>query len=88
MNQKEHTGLKKKPSVSSYMIINLDETVITEKIVHHIVDEIQNCPKKCRKIVFVGVNRIWEKGLKRIQTSTGALVSFIDDYEKAKEGCR
>ncbi len=74
-----------RPSVSSYMIINLDETVITERIVNHIIDEIENCPKKCRKIAFVGVKRIWKKDLKCIQTNTGAIVSFIDDYEKAKE---
>ena len=74
-----------RPSVSSYMIINLDETVITENIAQCIIDGIKESGKQFRKIVFVGVDKIRQKQFAVIQLDTGAILSFKNDYEKAKE---
>ena len=51
-------------SVSSYMIINLDETIVSEQIVECIVNGIIECTKKFMKIAFVGVGKKQQKKLK------------------------
>ena len=73
-----------KPSVSSFMIINLDETDITEKIAETIVTAITETDKIFRKIAFVGVDKCWQKSFNRIKEKDIA-VKFFSDYEKAKE---
>ena len=74
-----------RPSVSSYMIINLDETTITEKIAVSIINGITECKKRFLKIAFVGVGRKEQKQFGRIMKKTGIIVSYLQDYEKAKE---
>lgn len=74
-----------RPSVSSYMIINLDETTITEKIVASIINGITECKKRYLKIAFVGVGRKEQKQFGKIMKKTGIIVSCLQDYEKAKE---
>jgi len=74
-----------KPSVSSRMIINLDETWITEAIEQVIVDGLCEGNKPFRKIAFVGVDRKHRKTLMALQSRTGSFVNFLDDYEQAKE---
>ena len=73
-----------RPSVSSFMIINLDQTDITESIVDTIVTTISESDKVFRKIAFVGVNARWHQPLSKIK-KRGIAVRFLDDYEKAKE---
>lgn len=73
-----------RPSVSSFMIIDLDKTDITGQIVTMITDTILESDKLFRKIAFVGVERHWHKQLGRVMQKRIA-VRFIDDYEKAKE---
>ena len=73
-----------KPSVSSFMIINLDETDITEKIAETIVTAITETDKIFRKIAFVGVDKCWQKSFVKINRK-GIAVKFLSDYEKAKE---
>ncbi|MCR5479072.1 MAG: hypothetical protein K6F27_04335 [Ruminococcus sp.] len=80
----EDKKLFSRPSVSSFMIIDLDETEITEQIVRTIVDAIIEANKVFRKIAFVGVEKHWQKQLGAIKTK-GFAVRFIGDYEKAKE---
>ena len=80
----EDKKLFSRPSVSSFMIIDLDETEITEQMVRTIVDAIIEANKVFRKIAFVGVEKHWQKQLGAIKTK-GIAVRFIDDYEKAKE---
>ena len=72
-------------SVSSYMIVNLDETTITEQIVVSIVNGITECKKRFLKIAFVGVGRKEQKQFGMIMKKTGITVSCLQDYEKAKE---
>ena len=73
-----------RPSVSSFMIIDLDKTDITGQIVTMITDTILESDKLFRKIAFVGVERHWHKQLGGVMQKRIA-VRFIDDYEKAKE---
>ncbi len=80
----EDKRLFSRPSVSSFMIIDLDETNITEKIVKMIVDAILETNKVFRKIAFVGIEKHWHKQIGAIKQK-GIAVRFIDDYEKAKE---
>jgi len=75
----------RRPSVSSSMIINLDETMITEAIENEIVNGLLVCNKQFRKIAFVGVSRKHHTKFKEIHDRTGALVKYLNDYEKAKE---
>lgn len=81
----EDYKLFSRPSVSSYMIINLDETITTEKIVACIINGITECKKKFMKIAFVGVGRKEQKQFEKIMKESGIIVSFLKDYEKAKE---
>ena len=73
-----------RPSVSSYMIINLDETIITDHIVEVIVSAFLDNNKSYRKIAFVGVNARWQKQFSKIKEK-GTVIRFLSDYEKAKE---
>lgn len=74
-----------RPSVSSCMIINLDETVITEGIEHAIEAGLSEGKKRFKKIAFVGVDRKHQIKLITGLSRSGAAVKFLDDYEKAKE---
>ena len=80
----EDKRLFSRPSVSSFMIIDLDETDVTELIVRTIVDAVLETNKLFRKIAFVGVEKYWHKQISAIKQK-GIAVRFIDDYEKAKE---
>lgn len=73
-----------KPSVSSYMIINLDKTDITEGIVEVIISTFLDGKKSFRKIAFVGVGRRWQKQFNIIK-KRGIIINYLSDYEKAKE---
>ena len=66
-----------RPSVSSYMIINLGETTITEKIVVSIINGITECKKRFLKIAFVGVGGKEQKQLGKIMKKTGIAVSLF-----------
>lgn len=74
-----------RPSVSSYMIINLDETIVTSQIVECIVNSIIECPKRFMKIAFLGIAKREQKRFEKIKKDTGTIISFLNDYEKAKE---
>ena len=74
-----------RPSVASSMIINLDETVITEAIENAIVNGLLGCKKQFGKIAFVGVDRKHHKIFNELYGRRGTLVKYLKDYEKAKE---
>ena len=74
-----------RPSVSSYLIINLDETTVTDRIAACIVNGIIECKKRFMKIAFVGVGKKEQKSFEKIREESGVLVSYFKDYEKAKE---
>lgn len=74
-----------RPSVSSYMIINLDETTITQQIVTCIANGITACEKKFMKLAFVGVGRTEQKQFEKMMKQSGIVISYLKDYEKVKE---
>ena len=73
-----------RPSVSSSMIIDLDKTDVTEKIIETIMTVLSESEKMFRKIAFVGVDRCWRRKLAKIKEN-GCLINYFTDYEKAKE---
>ena len=73
-----------RPSVSSSIIINLDKTDITEKMIDTIVSIFAESKKRFRKIAFVGVGKRYRRKFMSIQES-GCVIKFFEDYEKAKE---
>ena len=74
-----------RPSVSSSMIINLDETEVTEAIADAIVDGLAGGKKRFGKIAFVGADRKHRRKFGRLRERIGAVTEFFEDYEKAKE---
>lgn len=75
-----------KPSASSFMIINLDETEIDMDIVSCITTAIIASKKGYRKIAFVGVKKRKERSaFRELQLKIGCGVDFFADYEKAKQ---
>lgn len=73
-----------RPSVSSFMIINLDDTVITDAIFQRLTDTLASV-QKFRKIALVGIPREWQKRFRSMLTGHGAVITFLNDYEQAKQ---
>lgn len=78
-------ALFSKPSVTSLICFNIDETVITNEIIDGISDALVNSDKQFRKVCFVGSNRATMKLLKKALKGKGFMIEFINDFEKAKE---
>ena len=72
-----------KPSTSSFIALNLDETVVTDDIIKFILDSFINIGKPLKKVAFVGLNSKYKRYIKK-QSLPFQAVCF-DDYEKAKE---
>ena len=81
---KEDCKIFYRPSVSSYMIVNLDETTISASIADCIANCIVECKKKFIKIAFVGVGKK-QRYFEKLKKESGIVISFFNDYEKAKE---
>lgn len=74
-----------RPSMTSFIIVNLDDTVIDDDIISCIFDTFVNSQKKFMKIAFVGVKKIRDRNyLRVISCKKGCPVEFFDDFEKAK----
>lgn len=73
-----------RPSISSFMIINLDKTIISEQIADVIISGLLASNKLFRKVAFVGVDKNWQKEFVKIKAK-GTIITFLFDYEKAKE---
>ena len=69
-----------RPSVSSFMIVNLDKTVITEKIADMIVSVISESKKQFGKIAFVGIPSRWKMRFGCVKQK-GIILRFFNDYE-------
>ena len=74
-----------KPSMTSFIIINLDKTILDNDLVSWIADTIIQSSKRFMKIAFVGVQHSKRAALRKIQYNKGCAVSFFDDYERAKQ---
>lgn len=73
------------PSMTSYMIINLDETELCDSIISCITDTVIRSEKRIMKLAFVGVKKSARSAFRKIGNEKKCAVSFFDDYEKAKE---
>lgn len=75
-----------RPSMTSFMIINLDETVIDTEIISCIVETLTGSTKRFMKIAFVGVKKSTDKNEFRVISGMkGCPLEFFDDFEKAKQ---
>ena len=74
-----------RPSVSARMIVNLDETVVTEAMAAEIAACITGCGKHFARIAFVGLNWKVKRHIVVLLQGCGAQIAFLHDYERAKE---
>ena len=74
-----------RPSMTSFMIINLDETELDDEIISCITDTLIRSEKRLVKLAFVGVKKSARGAFRRIGNEKKCAVNFFDDYEKAKQ---
>jgi hypothetical protein len=78
-----------KPSAPSLIAINLDETVVNEKIIALITDTYIKNSRYIHKVVFVGLyscsQKLMKKAFKKREGEYEFAVNYINDFEKAKE---
>ncbi|ADL51187.1 hypothetical protein [Clostridium cellulovorans] len=78
-----------RPSAPSLIAVNLDETVVTKKIVDLITDIYIKNTRYIHKVVFVGMDSYSQKLMKKVfGNRVGEYefsVNYINDFEKAKE---
>ena len=80
---KEDLKIISRPSTSSYIIVNLDETVVTDDIIELILNSFINLGKPLKKVAFVGLSSKYKRYIKK--KSLPFVTACIDDYEKAIE---
>ena len=73
-----------RPSTSTFIAINMDESVVNEDFLQYLLVSLSNCGKSFQKIVFVGLNRRLKRYIKN-QTLLTTVIACMDDFEKAKE---
>lgn len=76
-----------RPSETSLIAVNLNETYVDEEIAELFVTTFVNVKKHIHKIVFVGLDNEDKRMFKRLlkKQRTDFAYDFINDYEKAKE---
>ena len=75
-----------RPSMTSFIIINLDQTELDDDIISCITDKLISSPKRIMKLAFVGVRKPIDKNdLRIIGQKKGCPMEFFDDFEKAKQ---
>lgn len=72
-----------KPSTSSFIAINLDETDVDQELIDEIYHAFSSLNKSIRKVVFVGLEPEMKRYVKRLRSNF--VVTCLDDFEKAKE---
>lgn len=78
-----------RPSAPSLIAVNLDETAVNEEIIALITDTYIKNAYYIQKVVFIGLDRLAQKHMKkafakRVNEFRFA-VNYINDFEKAKE---
>ena len=74
-----------RPSMTSFIIVNLDQTEMGNDIISCIFDTFVDSQKRFMKIAFVGVRKIGDRNfLWDISRKKDCHVEFFDDFEKAK----
>ena len=74
----------KRPSSSSLIAVNLDETKVTKEILDYILNAFASCNRPLRKVVFVGLPFRMKRYLKKQGARVPFTMACIDDFEKAK----
>ncbi len=72
-----------KPSTSSFIAINLEETNVDRALIDFIADTLSSLNKRIQKVVFVGLNSEMKRYVNKLKINF--LVTCLDDFEKAKE---
>lgn len=75
----------RKPSGPSLIAINLDETEINDRLISAIAEKLMNGGKRFTRVVFVGTDSYSKRKIKKSLAGSGFALSFINDFEKAKE---
>ena len=74
-----------RPSTSSFIVIDLDESEVDHEILELIIDSFVTLQKPLRKVVFVGLNFKMKSYITKRNKATSFTMTCINDYEKAKE---
>jgi len=74
-----------RPSTSSFVAVNLDESVVDKEILELIINSFVMLKKPLCKVVFVGLNSKMKRYIKKKNINTSFAMDCIDDFEKAKE---
>jgi len=74
----------KKPSTSSFIAINLNETIVNQEVMAFILEKLYSSDKLLRKVVFVGLNTKLKRYIKQ-QKNVNISMNCMDDFEKAKK---
>lgn len=74
-----------RPSFSSFICVNFDETELTDTIIDTLCSTLLHVNKTFRRVCFVGVDKAHSRKIRKILDNNGFPIAFIDDFEKAKE---
>lgn len=77
--------LIKRPSTSSFLAINLDETEVDDNLFNAVLNFLLSKEKKFRKVAFIGISKKYKKEFSKQLQGCGFEFAFIDDFQKAKE---
>ncbi len=85
----DNEKLMSRPSNSSFILYDLNETVITIEIAGLIVDSLLRLKNYISKLAFVGASKIGkrkiQKYLKKYESELNILVKYFTDMDPAKE---
>ncbi len=74
-----------KPSITSSMIIILDETQVGLEVFEYIWKTLSEVKKPIRKLAFTGLDRKSEKWIRKRKQELNCPIKCFNDLEKAKE---
>lgn len=75
----------KRPSTSSFIAINLEQSDVNEELLTYIIDSLCRIEKPIRKVVFLGLQYELKQLLNKRKKEINYIVKCMDDFEKAKE---
>lgn len=75
----------KRPSTSSFIAINFDESNVNADILNFIIDALCKVDKPIRKVVIIGLKKELKKIVSKRKSEIPLVIKCIDDFEKAKE---
>ncbi|WP_167954947.1 hypothetical protein [Anaerosporobacter faecicola] len=75
----------RKPSSSSFIAINLDETKVDPNLLEQILTPLCQLNRPIKKVVLVGLDWKWKRYIRKRKEELPFQVGLIDDFEKAKQ---